>query len=239
LDISAGTTGEYLNNAGTVAWTGTAVATPQQTIVDGIGTPVLNTGTFNADGGTKGVTTVVAGVLLVSNKDAATNNVSFDQTTGTFNLTNGAGVTVSQGYYQSGGSLTSDASTCNLTAGVKANGDINIFNGQVVVDTVPNSVGTLQFIASTVEIDGVIELNGQTVQGGKSNLCDLLDCGNATVTLGADSALDVGTTGTAPLGTGNQWLAMKYGSLGGSWGMVVVPSTMTASIGSSKILVTN
>jgi hypothetical protein len=240
LDRAVGYTGEYLNNAGTVTWNGTAVPFAQQAIIDGIGAPVLNTGTFNLDGGTKGDPTAVGGQLLVSGSDAATNNVGFDMTSGAVNMTNTALLAVTNNYYQSGGSLTTDNSKCTLETGANFNGDINIAGGKVVVDNIPNSVGTLVFRADTVEINGEIDVNGQTQQGGKSTTCDLLDCSQvATVTLQANSFLNVGATGTAPLGTGNQWTVMTYGSIVNSWGKVSVPGTMSASTGPTKVHVTN
>lgn len=240
--------GEFLNNAGTVTWTGTAVASGNQAIKDVLNTGVLNTGTFNADGGTNGDTTKVGAVLAIEESDANnTNNVSFYQTSGSLNLQNAAEVDAYDGYYQSGGSLTSDSTggatqACTLVGGVGGDGDINIAGGNVMVDTVPNTVGTLRFIASTAEINAEVDVFGLTLQNGQSTLSDLLDCrGVGTVTLGASSDLNVGKTGTFALGTGNQWTVMKYssGALKGSWGEINKPDGMTVSVGATQILVTN
>lgn len=175
----------------------------------------------------------------------ATNGDSFHMTSGAVNLTNGGSLDLRWGYYQSGGSLTSDASTCQISVGSLYNGDINIAGGKVVVDNVANSYGTLQFLAATVEINGEIDVWGLT-QGGNSQKCGVLDCsqGNygkgAAVKLEANSYLNVGTTGTQALGTGNRWYVMKYASITGSWGKTpTVPPTMSASTGATDVLVSN
>lgn len=251
LSAKANNAGEYLSNAGTVIWTGTAVASGKPLIIDTLGAPVLNTGTFIADGGTNGNTTVDPGQLLITGQEQnKTNNVSFDQTSGTCQLRNGARVATEFGYYQSGGSLTSDFSTgnqaCRLSGGIDGLGDINIAGGKVVVGLPPTpgqvGVGTLLFKASTAEINGEIDVDGETSMGGKSELCDLLDCtAVGTVTLQANSSLNVGTTGSAPLGTGNQWTVMTYpmNALKGTWTQLSYPADMTVSIGAQKVLVSN
>ena len=233
-----GQAGEYLNNQGTVNWYGTAVAAGKTAIVDDLSVPVAN-GTFNANGGSGGDTTMVGGQLLISGSDALTNNVGFYQTAGGLNLTNNAQVVCRKGYYQSGGAITSDATPCALSSGQNNDGDINIAGGQVTVDNVANSVSTLTFLASTVEIGGSINVSGLTT-GGNSNRSDQLICQGATVTLGAGSSLNVGTTGTGGLGTGNQWTVMTYASINGSWGSWTVPPGMNSpSTGATKVLVTN
>ncbi len=230
--VSRSISGGYINNAGTVTWTGTPGSTKANFLIDYLTAPVLNTGTFNADGGTGGDTTLFAGQLIIEGQDATnTNNVSFCQTSGSLNLKNATAVVATSGYYQSGGSLTSGPTAtgqqCELSAGLTSNGDININNGTVVVVNVANTVGTFKFAAATVEIDGVIDVNGQTFSGGNSKLCDVLDCSGAAVTLGADAALDIGVTGGFPLGVGNDWVVMKYGSITHSWGAEPYPTGMT------------
>ena len=242
FDASASNSGEYLKNAGTMNWTGT-VGFGTQFVEDDIQAPVLNTGTFNVNGNNGGDNNAAAGILSVSGQDATnTNNVSFDQNSGSCNLSNGATLKVYEGYYQSGGTLqTTDATTCTLYA-IGKGGDINIAGGKVVVDSAANSVGILVFIATTAEINGEIDVNGLT-QGGNSTTSDLLDCrGVTTVTLQANGFLNVGTTGTGQLGTGNQWTVMKYanGALKGSWGQPPkVPTGMSASTGPQQVLVSN
>lgn len=234
--------GEILKNNGTVTWSGTSMASGKQAIIDGIGAPVLNLGTFNADGGTKGVNGAVGGQLVISGNDAKTNDVGFDMTSGSVNLTNGATLAVSSNYYQFWGSLTSDATVCTLDTGFRSPGDINIAGGKVVVDNVAGTVSTLKFIASTVEIDGEIDVSG-LMTGGKSTQCDLLDCSGATVSLETNSALVVGTTGNGQLGTGNRWTVMQYASLdpnNDTWGVPPsVPPTMVASTAGTDVLVSN
>lgn len=234
------TAGEYLNNQGTVNWYGTAVAAGNFAILDHIEVPVANTGTFNANGGSGGDTTLVGGQLEAFGLDALTNNVSFYQTNGgTLNLTNNAQVSCQKGYYQSGGSITSDATPCALAGSLGTTGDINIAGGQVTVDNVANSVSTLTFLASTVEIDGEIEVNGLTT-GGKSTRCDQLICQGAAVTLGVESFLYVGTTGAGALGTGNRWYVMTYASISKPWDNWSVPQGMNPpSTGATDVLVSN
>jgi hypothetical protein len=230
---------EILSNSGTVTWTGTAVAAGNDPIQDEIVAPVLNNGTFNVNGGTNGNTTVVAGLLSIQGSDLNTLNDSFDMESGSLNLTNGATLIAVNDYIQDGGQLTSDNSTCSLQAGTQKDGKINVYGGSVVVDNVLNSTGTLKFLAARVGIDAWIEVNGLTT-GGQSNTCDLLDCASAAVTLGSNSLLDVGTTGTGALGTGNQWTLMQYGSITGSWGQLMYPTGMnTPSTGANFVLETN
>jgi hypothetical protein len=233
--------GEYLSNAGTVTWTGTAVQQGQPGLSDNLDLSVLNTGTFTMDGGTNGNTTAVGSTLQILGSDGKTNNVSFYQTAGSCNVQNGAVLMVGLGYYQAGGSLTSDSSICGLQSGLESNGDINIAGGKVIVDTVANSVGTLDFYADTVEINGEVDVSGIT-QGGNSTLCDRLNCAGAVVSLGTNSYLDVGTTGTQQLGTGNSWTVMKYASLNPDqdfWATTAVPLTMTAVTSGSRVEVSN
>lgn len=231
-----GTAGEYLNNQGTVNWNGTATTGPA-VVMDQLQVPVLNSGTFNANGGTGGDTSMVGAVLNIQGYDEKTYVKSFYQTAGALNLTNNATVNCGSDYDQVAGSLTSDSSPCTLSSN-NGTGNIYIDGGKVIVDTVANSVSTLTFTASNVDINGEIDLNGLTT-GGKSNRCDLLDCSGATVTLGANSFLNVTTTGGAALGTGNQWIVMKYASINGTWGTVSVPPTMSSSTGLNKVMVTN
>jgi hypothetical protein len=226
------TNGEYLNNAGTVTWNGSP------SLTDTIGLPVANTGVFKVIGNTSGS----GSTLKILDQDRAnTNNVSFYNKGGTVSLTNGPTVSVAYGHYQSSGSLTTDQSTCTLQASTGyPNGDINIAGGSVTVDSVANTVGTLKFNCGTVEINGQINVDGQTLKNGKSTFCDLLDCGSAKLTLGTNSFLNVGTTGGFPLGTGNRWTVMKYGSLKNSWGIPPsVPPTMVASTTNTDVLVAN
>jgi hypothetical protein len=141
-------------------------------------------------------------------------------------------------YKQTGGTLTSDSSTCTLESGLTGAADINIAGGKVVVDNIANSVGTLKFLAGTVEINGEIDVNGLAT-GGKSTQCDLLDCSNARVTLGTSSDLYVATTGIGTLGTGNQWIVMKYASITGNWATTSYPTGMMVSTGATQVLVSN
>jgi hypothetical protein len=225
------TNGEYLNNAGTVTWNGSP------SLTDYIALPVANTGVFKANANTSGS----GSTLKILGQDAGgTNNVSFYNNGGTFSLMNDPTVSVAYGYYQSSGSLTTDQTTCTLQAGGMNNGDINIAGGSVTVDNVANTVGTLKFLCGTVEINGQINVDGQTLKNGQSTLCDLLDCGSAKLTLETNSFLNVGTTGGFPLGTGNRWTVMKYGSLKNSWGKPPsVPPTMVASTTNTDVLVSN
>lgn len=239
ITATPGTQGDYLNNSGTVKWTGTAVASGQTALFDYLFLPVLNNGTFTADGGTNGNTSAVGAQLYINGTSGNTHNMSFYQTAGSLNLQNSATVRVSQGLYQTAGSLnTLDSSVCTLKSGGSGNGDLNIAAGKVVVDTSTTSTGTLKFIAGTVELNAEVDVSGFTLGGG-STKCDLLDCGTTPVTLGANSFLNVGTKGTQPLGTGNQWTVMKYGGIQNKWGKVVVPPTMKASTGLSSVLVSN
>jgi hypothetical protein len=236
--------GEYVNNAGSLKWTGTKVNQGANQINDFINAPVLNTGTFTLDGGTGGDSTVSPGTLSITLSDKNnTNSVSFYQTAGTCFLTNNAQLFCGSGYNQTNGVLASDASTCLLVGNTGlGKGDINIAGGKVVVDSVPNSTGTLQFSAATAEINGEIDVAGLTQQGGNSTTADLFDCrGVGTVTLQANSLLNVGMTGMFPLGTGNQWTVMKYqmGALKGNWGKTQAVGGMTVSTGASQVLVSN
>ncbi|MHB1423768.1 MAG: autotransporter outer membrane beta-barrel domain-containing protein [Gemmataceae bacterium] len=231
--------GGILSDAGTVNWNGTAVSSGNNAIVDSIGLPVLVTGTFNADGGTKGVSSSLGGQLQVKGQDAKTANVGFQMTGGQVNLKNGAFLIVPLNYNQTGGALSSDNSLCTLQTGTDNNGDINIAGGSVTVDTVANTVNALVFTANTVELNGTLNVNGLTL-GGMSLQADLLNCGSATVTLQSNSKLVVSTTGTGSLGGGNQWTVMGYGSIKGSWGSPpTVPAGMTASTGPTKVLISN
>lgn len=126
---------------------------------------------------------MVGGTLTILNSDPITGDVGYMQTSGGLNLTNNAQVTCIKGYYQSGGNVTSDATPCKLNSGATGNGDIDIDGGIVTVDNVANSVSTLTFIASTVEIWGEIDVSGLTQNGGKSMRSDQLICQGATVTL--------------------------------------------------------
>lgn len=180
---------------------------------------------------------MVGGTLSIIRSDALTNNVSYYQTSGSLNLTNNAEVSCGDGYYQSVGSITSDATPCALSSG-NNDGDINIAGGQVTVDNVANSVSTLTFLSSTVEIAGIITVSGLTT-GGNSERSDQLICKGA-VTLGAGSSLNVGTTGAGGLGIGNQWTVMTYASISGKWGSWTVPPGMNPpSTGATKVMVTN
>jgi hypothetical protein len=241
--------GEAVVNFGTVTWTGTPGDQTHLGKLDEINVPVMNEGTFNANGGT-GSGTIYPGRLYISGQWPSS-GASFVQAVGSFNLTNLADVTVASGYYQVSGSLTSDATPATtvsgyfdrLKAGVGANGDINIHGGTVVVDGNPNSVGTLQFAADTVEIAGEIQVSGETLKGGNSKLCDVLDCGNATVTwepqYGGDAGtIDISTTGSAPLGTGNQWVVMKYGEAIDD-PIIIYPTGMNLSVTNTQIAATN
>lgn len=230
------TAGEYLNNQGTVKWYGTASAA----MVDTIYVPVANSGTFNADGGSGGDVNLTGGQLQIRGSDAMTDNVSYSQSTsGTLNLSNNAQMSCEKGYYQSGGSITSDATPCALAGSLSTTGDINIAGGQVIVDNVANSVSTLTFRANTVEIDGEIEVNGLT-SGGESTRCDQLICQGAAVTLGVESFLHVGTTGAGGLGTGNRWYVMTYASISKPWDNWSVPQGMNPpTTGSENVLVSN
>lgn len=235
-----GKQGEYLDNQGTVNWNGIAMPAGNAAISDKIYVPVYNTGTFNANGGSGGDTTMVGGNLTIVNSDPITGDVGFMQTSGGLNLTNNAQVTCIKGYYQSGGNLTSDATPCILNSGATGNGDIDIDGGVVTVDNVANSVSTLTFVASTVEIWGEIDVNGLTQNGGKSTRSDQLICKGAAVTLEQSSYLLVGTTGGFPLGAGNRWSVITYASESGSWGRPPsVPAGMSVSTGATDVLVSN
>lgn len=242
--VGDGKAGEYLNNAGTVTWTGTNIlAGPNaNSINDFMEVPVLNTGTFNANGMGDGAVTLGA-TLDISGTDAKTNNVSFYQTGGALNLNSNATVLVEDSYYQSGGQLTSDASPCILQSGSLNPLDINIAGGKVIVDTVANSVSTLTFVAATVEFNGELDVDGLTQNGGGSTRCDQLICKGAAVTLGTSSFLDVSQTGSAPLGTGNRWTVMTYSSITGpvpqKWAVISYPMGMSVSTGPNDVLVSN
>ena len=216
---------EDLSNAGTVKWSGTSVADANDLILDSLGTPVINTGTFTLDGGTKGDAGQYGGELFIMNRDIASNQVSFYQTSGSLNFQNGATLGVQYGYYQSAGSLQSDSTSGNnLRSGVSADGDIDVAGGNVIVDTVANTVSTLTFSASTVELNGELQVSGLT-QGGLSKQSDQLNCGSATVTFGTNSTLTVGTTGNGGLGINNSWTVLTFGPNNGGkdWAVVNVP----------------
>lgn len=232
-------TSEYLSNAGTLNWNGLAVSAGDNQIWDSIAVAVLNTGTFNANGGVGGNTTLLGGVLEIEGTNAQTNNVSFYQTSGALNLTNKATVRCDVNYYQSGGQITSDATPCTLIGGGNEAGDINIAGGKVVVDTASGNVGTLTFTSKTVEFNGELDVNGLTKNGGGSTSCDQLICTGA-VTLQSNSYLNVATTGSYGLGTGNRWYVMTYASISGSWGnQPLVPPGMSVSTGPQNVLVSN
>lgn len=238
--------GERLLNQGITTWTGTASA-PPGLILDTISAPVYNSGVFNANGGTGGQTSVNPGTLYIFGQ-VSSPAVSFYQASGSFNLSNLARVVVNSGYFQSGGSLTSDSTPVGkadvLQAGPTAGGDIRIGGGKVIVDNVANSVGTLQFKAATVEFNGELDVSGEPLPKGQSTLCDVLDCTGAAVSLGTNGYLDVSTTGGSPLGTGNQWVVMKYASISGPgpqpyWATTSVPTGMNVSVGATQVLVSN
>lgn len=238
ITTALNSTDSDLLNLGTVTWNGTGVGSGNP-VTDILDASVYNTGTFNANGGQGGDPNTVAGVLHLTHYTTQTNDVGFYMTSGALKLTNGASLAIDYGYYQSGGSLTSDASTCQIMAGSTGDGDINIAGGNVQVDTVADSYATLKFKSSTVEINGEIDVSGLT-QGGFSSKCDVLNCGNADVNLGTNSYLNVGTTGSQSLGTGNRWTVMMYGSITNKWGKPpTIPPTMSISTGATDVLISN
>lgn len=241
LTAATENSGEYLKNQGTVTWNGTAVASGKGALADTLAAPVLNTGTFTVDGGTNGNNSAVGAILDVIGYDSVnTYSASFDQSQGSLNIQNGAEIALWNNYYQTGGSLTSDSSAnCVVQAGDLGQGGIDIAGGQVTVDTVANSVATLTFNADTVDFNGQLNVSGLT-QGNNSTKSDQLYCKGAAVTLGTNSILNVGTTGTDPLGTGNRWTVMQYASIKNSWSSPpTVPPTMSASTGATDVLISN
>jgi hypothetical protein len=231
---------EYLFNQGAVTWTGTAVASGQQGLWDAIDAPVLNTGTFTVDGGTQGIANAVGATLDISGSDVELAGNSFYQASGPLNLQNGASLNCFQGYYQSGGQISSDSSVCALgSTGDGATGVVNIAGGKVIVDTVANTVGPLKFQATSVEFNGELDLSG-LLTGDNGTQSDILNCGTATVTFGPNSFLNVGTTGNGNLGTGNRWTVMTYGSKVNTWGQQPsLPPGMSASTNGTDVLVSN
>lgn len=212
--------------------------------------PVYNNGEFDAYGGAAAGSNKVGATLSITGYDQAnTNNVSFDMVGGSLNLKQSASVVVNNGYYQNAGSLTSDNTTCALGAtdsgGKGYTGDINIAGGSVTVDTVADSYASLIFAAGTVEFNGTLNVNGMLTGGNNTTQYDQLTCESAKMTLGPNSALNLGTTGSNPngLGTGNRWYVMTYGSITGQnpkWGQYKVPPTMSApSVGNNNVLVSN
>jgi hypothetical protein len=251
-DTGNGTVGDYLNNQGTVTWTGTAVASGKnaKAIIDTMGVPVLNnTGTFKVDGGTKGNTTMVGGILFVTGQDPTnTNDVSFYNKGGALAFSNDAELDALDNFYQSAGSITSDDTGKGETGGQECalvtgqldgkGGDINIAGGSVTVDSASASLGTLKFLSAAVEFNGVLDVSGLKT-GGNSTQADLLDCSGDAVTLGTNSYLNVGTKGSQGLGTGNRWTVMMYASISGEWTTEAYPGGMIVSTGPTNVLVSN
>lgn len=226
--------GSYLSNAGTVTWIGTAVS-EGDSITDALNAPVLNTGTFNAEGGTNGVAGRIGGTLQIGGSKSETNNYTVDMTSGSFNLKIAATVSPADGYYQSAGSLTSDNSLCTLNSGYKNELD----GGNVVVDTQTGTVNILKFKATVVDVDNAeIDVNGFTTNGN-STQSDLLDCSSTDVNLLGSCYLNVGTTGSGTLGRCNRWTVMKYASVSGSWYQEGYPTGMVVSTGATDVLVSN